>query len=181
MIVYGVDPSLTGTGVARADLSSSNPPLIALSTVSSVPVGKNVNDRAARLRAIASRVALPFVAGSVAVIEGPAYSRQHGARHERSGLFWLIVDAMRARDMRVYEVPPTVRARYATGHGHASKREIVAAVEGLYGVEPANDNEADALILAAIGVRLSGLPGIERAQHPFMAEIISDLKTKLDH
>ena len=56
-------------------------------------------------------------------------------------------------------VPPKTRAKYATGNGGADKRAVLAAVRAAYPqFTIRNDNEADAVVLAAIGARSLGHP-----------------------
>lgn len=56
------------------------------------------------------------------------------------------------------EIPPTQLKMYATGHGTASKDDMVAAAEA-EGAEPHNDDEADAFWLRKLGVQaLTGVP-----------------------
>lgn len=162
MIVTGIDPSLTGTGLARIVSDAGKVRAVATHTVGSEPCGKSVEARLDRLSVIVSEVAEFILPGSLVLIESPAYTRQAGARHERSGLWWLIARAAKAAGCRVVEVSPTARARYATGNGNPGKRAVVAAMREQFPLVPlADDNQADALALAQLGMRLVGSP-IER-------------------
>jgi crossover junction endodeoxyribonuclease RuvC len=59
----------------------------------------------------------------------------------------------------VVEVSPTCRARYATGRGNASKDDVLSAVVRRYsGVDVNGNDEADSLVLAALGARWLGCP-----------------------
>ena len=59
----------------------------------------------------------------------------------------------------VLPVPPSCRAKYATGKGNAGKDEVLLAVARRYPHAPVGGNdEADALVLAAMGARLLGEP-----------------------
>lgn len=173
MIVTGLDLSLTATGIARivtGDFGSSS---ASVHTVRSQPVGKSVEARLARLEGIANAVVALVAPGGLCVIEAPAYSRQAGARHERSGLWWLVASGARAKGCRVVEVSPTARARYATGKGSAKKQAVLAAAADLFpdGEGLRNDNEADALTLAALGCRLVGFP-VDRVVMPWMDDVV---------
>lgn len=159
MIVVGLDLSLTATGMARIDRGADRVSSIAVRTVVSQPGGKSIEARYDRLRAIRSDIEDFVPHGALAVIESPAHSRQGGARHERSGLWWMVAEVAIARGCRVVEAEPTLRARYATGHGNPGKKAVVTAMQAEFPRVPiANDNEADALALASLGMRLIGFP-----------------------
>ena len=54
---------------------------------------------------------------------------------------------------------PTARAKYGTGKGNAAKDAVLAAVIRRYpAVDVTGNDEADALILAAMGARHLGIP-----------------------
>lgn len=181
MIVQGVDLSLTGTGLARIHWAGEylTRPRIDAVTVGSKPAGSSVEARAGRLNRLVTGCVSFLIPSGLLVIESPAYSRQAGARHERSGLWWAIVREALRMDCRVVEVSPTARARYATGKGTAKKDAVIAAVEARYEVEVANDNEADAIVLAAIGARLVGFP-IEGARtERWMDDVVASVRGDL--
>lgn len=180
MIVLGVDLSLTATGLARVDWPDGVARLahIDMATVGSKPSGSSIEARSGRLVRLVDGCLEFMVPGGLVVMESPAYSRQAGARHERSGLWWSVARASLDMGCRVVEVSPTARARYATGKGNASKREVVDAIEARYGVRVANDNEADAVALAAIGARLIGFP-VERDAEPWMSDVIASVRGSL--
>ena len=55
--------------------------------------------------------------------------------------------------------PPTSRATYATGKDNAGKDAVLAAVVRRYpDVDVTGNDEADALVMAAMGARLLGHP-----------------------
>ncbi|MHA3682820.1 hypothetical protein ACXR2W_00975 [Leucobacter sp. HY1908] len=144
--------------IGAGDFGASS---VALGTVKSQPLGASVEARLDRLAAIVSGVEDFILRGSLVVIEAPAYSRQAGARHERSGLWWMVARAAKAKGCRVVECSPTARQRYAVGRAgpSVSKADVKAAMSaGFPAVSIANDDEADALVLAALGARLIGFP-----------------------
>ena len=136
--VVGLDPSLTGLGLATPEGTF---------TITSKPA-TDVTGRAERLVTMLDKVAgLIGEEVSLVVIEGPAYSRQLGAGHHLSaGLWWLLAADLTYRGHQVIEVPPTTLKKFATGKGNASKEDMVAAAR-LRGHAPADDNEADALAI----------------------------------
>lgn len=170
MRVVGVDLSLRATGLAQLALSRAGEPQWSFETARSEKSTGSVAARAARLVQMRASCARLFFGSPLVVIEAPAFSRQAGARHERSGLWWMVSVAALEQGCRVVEVSPTARARYATGRGNATKAEVVLSVVERYGLWPANDNEADAIALAALGMRLAGLP-IEARSEPWMEDV----------
>lgn len=163
-LVIGIDPSLTATGVATPD---------GVRTIrSSGHDNDTLRQRSTRLHDLAVEV-LGVIDGArsrwigglgdnvLVVIEAPAYASKTGKNHERSGLWWLIVDDLIGPGIAVdvVEVTTNQRMRYATGKGQADKDEVLAAVIRRYpDVDVRNNNEADALILRAMGCDAIGAP-----------------------
>lgn len=69
-----------------------------------------------------------------------------------------IVAALLDRDIPVAVISPTARAKYATGSGAARKTAVLEAAQRRYGALLESDDEADALILRAMGSTGSGSP-----------------------
>lgn len=153
MRVVGVDLSLTTTGVATTSGGSAT-----VSTLTSKPLGDSWAAREARLGLLAETVADAVGAPELVVLEGPSYGSRGGHQHDRAGLWWLVYSAL-AGISPLAVVPPSTRARYATGRGNAAKDAVLAAVVRRYAdVEVTNNDEADALVMAAMGVRWLGAP-----------------------
>jgi crossover junction endodeoxyribonuclease RuvC len=165
MNVVGIDPSLTGTGLAAV---YETPGLSSFDRIETKPTLRNVEARRLRLTFIVERVAW-FVTvhrPEIVVIESPSFgSRSKGAAvYERAGLYWLIVDAIARLGhgfrCEVIEAAPTQRAKYATGNGSASK---VSVVERTLAEHPQlarkthSDDEIDAYVLGQIGRRILGI------------------------
>jgi crossover junction endodeoxyribonuclease RuvC len=160
-VVVGLDLSLTGTGVALPDGT--------VRTIASKGhTGATLRQRATRLHNLCTTVILAALGGAeverdrLIVVEGPSMgsSSRGGAHHDRAGLWWLVVDALDGEPgIDVVEVAPAARAKYATGRGNASKDEVLAAVIRRYpDIEVRNNNEADALVLRAMGCDQLGQP-----------------------
>lgn len=163
--VVGLDLSLTATGIATHE---------GVQTITSKgKAGATLIERSARLHDLAMDVgaAVDAVAfrhrmlhgGRVlVVVEGPSMgsSSRGGAHHDRAGLWWLVVDELCGSSFAdVVEVPPALVKKYATGRGNAGKDEVLAAVVRRYSdVEVTNNNEADALVLRAMGCDRLGQP-----------------------
>jgi crossover junction endodeoxyribonuclease RuvC len=156
-VVVGIDLSLTSTGWAMI-----NPDEVTFGTVKS----KGYKDEPLKGRWLRQTIILDELISCVGaerprlvVIEGPAYAAREGSAHDRSGLWWALVALTLEQGIPVAEVPPTVRAKYATGKGNAPKSLVFAETVRRFPDLPiSNDNEADALVVAAMGARHLGEP-----------------------
>jgi crossover junction endodeoxyribonuclease RuvC len=156
--VVGIDLSLTSTGMAAINPAG---PAMVTCVKSKGSATATLDDRSRRLEAVAGEVISQVVRvhPRLVVIEQPAFSRQNGHMHDRSGLWWLVVMGLRELGYRVAEVSPTSRAKYGTGKGNAGKDAVLASVVRRYPDVDVNGNDqADALILAAMGARWLGHP-----------------------
>jgi crossover junction endodeoxyribonuclease RuvC len=150
--VLGLDLSLTGTGMSDGDrtwlIRSAGKKDDSLAT------------RTARLRKIRAEVVMHCEGAQLVVVEGPSYGTNSGHMHDRSGLWWLVVQALAHRGIAVAEVAPATLKKYATGKGNGPKGAMIeSAARRLPNVATCgDDNRADALWLHAIGLdHLSGL------------------------
>lgn len=124
------------------------------------PVTSNVYPgQLKRMRLISKQMGLFLADADMVIIEAPAYSKNIGMAHERAGLWWMLYAAAGAvmhGDPLV--IKPNLRAKYATGNGNAGKDEVMLAASRRYADAPIrNNNEADAVVLAAMGARLAGM------------------------
>jgi crossover junction endodeoxyribonuclease RuvC len=158
--IVGLDLSLTSTGLAAiCDDDTVPAPYAFVDRITSKPTGTTLEASAQRLAIIVDAVHGWVHAGTdLVVIEGLAYSSTNGKATERAGLWWLTVNRLLRAGYRVAVVTPTARAKYATGKGNAAKDAVLAAVIRRYpDVELSGNDEADALVLAAMGARWLGL------------------------
>lgn len=140
--VAGIDLSLTSTGIAVATADTAWTERITTARV----------DGLTRIRQIVSTVVVSVKNCDLAVLEGPAYSRQaQPGHHERAGLWWMVRDALQRRDIPVAVASPSARARYATGKGNASKAAVVREISRRYAWFGGEEDEADAVALMAMG------------------------------
>lgn len=152
--VVGLDPSLTGTGVARIDDYGIHTVLIK----STGKKGDSLASRARRLASLLSQIGNLVPEGALVVIEQPAYSQTGGSHHDRSGLWWLVV-AFLHNFHKIVEVAPGTLKKFATGVGNAGKDQMLAAAIRRYpAAEVVDNNVADAVHLAAMGARYLGHP-----------------------
>lgn len=143
LVIVGVDPSLTSTGVAGPGW---------VDRIRSV--GRKADtlaQRRDRLHRLADNVVARVGAPDLVVIEAPALGSKVGSMHDRSGLWWLVVDQLHDAGIAVVEVAPAARARYATGRGNSPKDEVLAAAIRRYpDVDVTGNDIADAVILRAM-------------------------------
>lgn len=153
--VVGIDPSITGTGLASTGGSTQT---IGLNGVTKLRLDRRV----ASLRQLRAEI-VAWTMGrcpTLVVIEHPAFSRAGGGAVERHWLFLDIAGTLLAQDIPVVEVGPGMRAQYATGKAGASKSAVVDAVARRFpDFETGGDeNLADAVVLAAMGADHVGFP-----------------------
>lgn len=159
MIVVGVDPSLTSTGIATIDTEDRL--VVPTSTIKSV--GRKGDDwptRRDRLTGIVRDVETHTRGADLVVVESPSLGQaRQGGTLDRAGLFWLLLDRLYGHGMRVALVTPAGRAKYATGKGNAGKDSVLLAVARRYAhVDVEDNNQADSLVLALMGARALGVP-----------------------
>lgn len=159
MIVAGIDPSLTNTGIA---ILHDGQPVLLRSIGHGTLSGRSYAHRSDRIvsecRAVVNALG---AASDLAVIEGPAYGACNASTHDGSGLWWGLYSTLRARSIPIAVVAPKTRALWATGDGNADKRTVLTTVRS-WAWRPkthvANHDQADALVLAAIGAFHAGDP-----------------------
>jgi crossover junction endodeoxyribonuclease RuvC len=153
--VVGIDPSLTSTGLAHWA------PGAGWDTTRIVTKGTNSDtyfQTERRLDRIVVGVG-SFISNhgaSLAVLEWPAYSSNTGHAADRAGLFWIIARSISREwpGVRLAYCDPRVRIKYALGKKVGSKDQVMAAAIKRYDdALIRNFDEADAVLLAAMGVR----------------------------
>lgn len=182
MRIVGLDLSLTSTGVACIDVTRGPfKPFITKGdevVMHAAHIDRRVqlrrfhsqgraNDtlttRSLRLRKLAGDLHACCVGADLVVVEGPAYSSQTGHMHDRSGLWWLVIGRLTAQGIPTAEVTTQHLKTYALGKGGGKgtgKDDVLAATIHRYlGVATVrNNDEADSLVLAAMGARHLGCP-----------------------
>jgi Holliday junction resolvasome RuvABC endonuclease subunit len=151
--VCGIDPSLTGTGIASTlgwcELTGRN-------GITTMPIW----DRTDAINALAHHIVDLAGHPHLAVIEQPAAAKAYGGASERAGLFWEITRLLRARGIPIAEVTPSQLKLYATGKGQCPKEMVVDAVARRWPAyeTSGNNNLCDAIVLAAMGADTLGAP-----------------------
>lgn len=157
--VLGVDWSLTGTGLAWVNLDDG---VTDTCTIRTWADDGSVEAIARRIQHIADQIEAwaDLHADDLVVIEGPVTHAPSAHRSKLLGGWWATAARIAPlTDDPIHVVSPKTRAKYATGNGNAGKRAVLEAVRANYPrFTVANDNEADAVVLAAIGARSLGRP-----------------------
>lgn len=154
--VMGVDPSLTGTGVAILG------PILNVQVIHTKGHRKDtLAERRARLNFIqlrVSQIARRFEP-SLVVVEAPALHSLDGDRLDRDGLWWLLIDELFIGQFPLVVVPPARVKKFWTGHGNATKEDMETTADQMFpAVDHVDDNGADALAMASLGRALMGDP-----------------------
>lgn len=177
MIVIGIDPSLTSTGIARVDTDDR---LVAQTwTITSKGTrADTLAQRRERLAMIAERHIGDYAIGigedgsdlggraDIAIIEGLAMAHHNAGTTMLNGLWWLTVHRLYSLGIPVVAVAPKSLKKYATGAGNAPKEAMVAAaIRRLPHVDTGDQpDRVDALWLAAMGADHLGAPLVDLPQ-----------------
>ena len=178
MLIIGIDPSLTSTGIVvlrdgKVELAVTTKNKPALGTID-------------RVRLIYERIVCvaesltdgeKWQAPDLIVIEGFSYGSKGRSVFDIAYLGWRIreeLERLRTEDNIPWlEVPPSQLKKFATGQGNANKEIILQQVYKRWGVEFSDNNQADAYVLAQIGRAYLGEVEDLTA---FQQEVISVLK-----
>jgi len=167
MIVVGIDPSLTGTGIIvlrngelGKALTTKNEPK--LGTIERVRrIYEQINNVIENLSTcyinayIGDKRMIRWEPPSLIVIEGFSYGSKGRGVFDIAYLGWRIREELeRYRtedDIPWLEVSPSQVKQFATGKGNANKEIVLQQVYKRWGVELTDNNQADAYVLAQIG------------------------------
>ncbi|MFD5848339.1 hypothetical protein [Streptomyces chartreusis] len=159
-VVVGIDPSLTGTGIASSNgwcevvgykrARAKDPGITQLPHP----------ERLAAMRHILDTVFYSLGAPQLVVMELPAHSRSGGGAHERGWFWWQLYSQIHNHQIPIGLLTPNQRALYATGKGTAAKGAVIDAVTRRWPdwTTEGNDNAADAVALMAAGRDWLGAP-----------------------
>jgi Holliday junction resolvasome RuvABC endonuclease subunit len=159
----GLDLSLRASGVAvwRGDRDGGS---VFRRTIRTAPVEDAHGWAAAsRHRRIAAEVLSYVEVGDTLAIVEQRINYADGSRHgttelDLSALRAVVVAYLAGRRVPVASAYPVQVKAYLTGSGRASKPDMVAAAVRLLRQQPADDNQADALGLLAMGLDRWGRP-----------------------
>lgn len=144
--VVGLDLSLTCTGLAGRDWTATLKPPAKLRGV----------ERLVWIRG--ALIDRHVIDADLVVLEGPSYGSVGRGQHERGGLWWIVAVMLAEEGCRYAVASPAARAKYATGKGNAGKADVVREVTKRFPWFAGGEDEADALVLAAMGADHLGTP-----------------------
>jgi Holliday junction resolvasome RuvABC endonuclease subunit len=155
--VIGIDLSMTSTGLAVIANET-----IETHTVKSKPDAGTLRSFLARSEKIAKQIddAVKLISTDLVVIEGLIYHGVSGSLDKINAHWWMVVKYLcEYVDQEPVIVGTSQRCLYATGKGSAKKDIVLASVIKRYPqADPAGNDEADAVIFAAMGARHLGHP-----------------------
>ncbi|MFG2276732.1 hypothetical protein ACGFNY_44115 [Streptomyces chartreusis] len=159
-VVIGLDPSLTGTGIASSngwcEAIGYKRPRAKDPGITQLPHAERLNAMKDLLAQVRKTIGCP----DLAVMELPAPSRSGGGAHERGWFWWEIYHYLTSSYIPVALLTPNARALYATGKGTAGKGAVIEAVTRRFPAwsTEGDDNAADAVVLMAAGRDWLGHP-----------------------
>lgn len=142
----GLDLSLTSTGYSCRDVRE------AISTKSK---------GAERLVLVSEKIMelISAVDNPVVIVEGYSFASRNSQAHSIGELGGVVRVALWRSGIPYVEVPPTSRAKFATGKGNASKGEVLSSVSARTGIVWSGngaDDICDAFILEEMGLAYLG-------------------------
>lgn len=163
-VVLGLDLSLAGTGCATR--------MRAWTHKTRGQRGDSYAERLARLVAVRRWVIdqIGAVGPDLIVVEGPApNATARVSSWDRAKLWWDVLEAANTHGVPLAVAPPPNVKKFATGTGNCKKLAMVAAAyKRLPHLEVADDNQADAAWLMAMG-------------HQWLADPVTATAMPLDH
>lgn len=158
--ISAIDPSMSSTGLANLKIDANGTIEWQTALVKSVPNGDQYAVLNARFNRMVEKIMyhmLGWTGPSLIVMEGPSM-HSVGRQHTMAGFWWKAYDEL-TRFAPVLIVPPTNRIIYATGNGNDGKDVVMLAASRRYPDAPImNNDQADAVVLAAIGARVMNRP-----------------------
>lgn len=144
--IAGIDLSLTSTGLSCDD---------EMIVIQSKETGaQRLFEIQSYVRQFLSNHDFPFC-----VIEGYSFNSRNTQAHKIGELGGVIRLQLHILGIPFVEVPPTSRAKFATGKGNAGKSEVVSAVSARTGIVwtgSGSDDLCDAFILEEMGRTVVG-------------------------
>jgi len=140
--ILGLDLSLTSTGLCHNGKTFAHMPKLR---------------GAERLSNVSSFILNYCIENSIncVVIEGYSFSSRNSQAHSIGELGGCVRMSLWRQDIPFIEVPPTSRAKFATGKGNAAKTEVISAISsktGLIFSGSSADDECDAWILEHMAI-----------------------------
>jgi Holliday junction resolvasome RuvABC endonuclease subunit len=153
LTVLGLDVSLTSTGGAKVTGGAlgGDPWLF---RVQSKRKGiDRLDSQVTRIGQAIERCEPDLIA-----LEGPALHGTGAYYHENAGLHWAVRLAIHRSGMPLAVITPATLKKFGTGKGNASKLDMCVAAVKRFDLDTVQEDEADALWLAAATLQQYGLP-----------------------
>ncbi len=158
-IIVGLDPSLTGTGIARSDGFTAR---VGEPGVTKLPIAQRSHKIVSlAVQAVETAIGSVWPGGiprssvpSLAVVELPNLHGAYGGQMERVGLFWQILRHLDGASIPYACPTPPQRAQFAAGKGSGvSKGQIIDIVTRRWPeyTHCGDDNIADAIVYMQMG------------------------------
>jgi len=168
MIIIGIDPSLTSTGIC---VMTENGQVLQSLALSSKHYGvKRLSD----FREMLGNLFYPYRKNGhelFIAIEGYSFASntQGIALGELGGMMRLYMYEL---GIKCVEVPPTVVKKFATGKGNSDKIAMGVALQKQFGMEYPTSDQTDAHFLALIAMAYLGLmPNLSKAREAIIADM----------
>jgi Holliday junction resolvasome RuvABC endonuclease subunit len=100
----------------------------------------------------------------VVIVEGYSFSSRNSQAHSIGELGGVVRVMLYLQGVPYVEVPPTCRAKFATGKGNAGKAEVISSISAKTGIvfpNPGSDDRCDAWVLEEMGLIRAGLGKFE--------------------
>jgi crossover junction endodeoxyribonuclease RuvC len=157
LTVCGLDLSLTSTGCAKI----ASGPLVEPPWTFRIRSARKGWDR---LESQVNRIgqAVKEIDPDLIAVEGPGYhaAAQGSYWHETAGLWWSVTHRIWLTGRPMVIIGPSVLKKFATGSGSAKKSAMVGQAIRRFGLDGIEEDEADALWLAAACCQHYGLPAV---------------------
>lgn len=151
MIIVGIDPSLTSTGIAFHTGTTEHAETTLVRTAGNVFKDPPHITRA-RIRTIRTRV-LDLIPRNthIVAIEGRSFGHNQAGTDQRVHLGYLIADGCDHLGIPTVQIPPTTLKKWICDNGNANKSDVYAATKKMWPTTHIpNDDAADALCLATL-------------------------------
>lgn len=154
MVLLGIDPSLTSTGLCWGTSAED----YQVQTCGSKPIGKSVTDRVRRYERLVEQIVTVCdrVRPSLILIEEYAYSKNMGGQMYLGEFGGILRFHLIDYTPHVIEVTATGLKKFATGKGNSPKDLVMAHVAQRWGKIFASNDEADSFVLYQMALCLAG-------------------------
>lgn len=168
--VLGVDLSLTGTGLVGINAYKASSNDIFAKTITTKEKGM------ARVDHILTEITreLTTTEYDLVCLEGYSFGSKGRAVFQAGELGGIVRHWLWSEEIPWIEIPPTQVKKFATGKGNVNKDQVMMQVYKRWGFEAPDDNQADAYVLAKIGLVLLGAEdtgGLIKPQQEVIKEI----------